>query len=224
LQDGVQSGKDAFTHTCSNIRHGAHQARQQASTHSRLAALVFSDRSDEEVVAKSPKYAKASSARGSSANLAAAGTGSGDGGAAAADSSTPKSGAGPLSSSAAAAAAAGDGGGGDALSRKRAYKEKWQEAVALFNIKPKKGIAMLQVRPGSLACVQYSTHSKLLFACHARRGPANGEIGLQKVPKSYVTVRAVNCGCALLGCPVRVLQLPFFFTWQAGTTFRGRRC
>jgi hypothetical protein len=31
------------------------------------------------------------------------------------------------------------------LSRKRAYKEKWQEGVALFNKKPKKGISLLQV-------------------------------------------------------------------------------
>ncbi|KIZ07158.1 Brefeldin A-inhibited guanine nucleotide-exchange protein 2, partial [Monoraphidium neglectum] len=33
---------------------------------------------------------------------------------------------------------------GDALSRKRALKEKWHEGVALFNKKPKKGIALLQ--------------------------------------------------------------------------------
>jgi hypothetical protein len=52
-------------------------------------------------------------------------------------SATPKSGA--------PAAAAGEAGGGDALSRKRAYKEKWQEGVALFNKKPKKGITLLQV-------------------------------------------------------------------------------
>jgi hypothetical protein len=119
----------------------------QQLVNSLWAGRRFLDRSDEEVVAKSPKSAKASSIRGSSASLAAAGTGSGDGGIAAADSGTPKSGAGFLiSSAAAAAAAAGDTGGGDALSRKRAYKEKWQEAVALFNTKPKKGIAMLQVR------------------------------------------------------------------------------
>lgn len=44
------------------------------------------------------------------------------------------------------AGAGGDaGGGGEVLSRKRAYKEKWQEGVGLFNKKPKKGIALLQV-------------------------------------------------------------------------------
>ena len=69
-----------------------------------------------------------------------AGGSSADGGPSAAEgSTTPKSGA------PAAAAAGGEAGGGDALSRKRAYKEKWQEGVALFNKKPKKGIAMLQV-------------------------------------------------------------------------------
>jgi hypothetical protein len=36
-------------------------------------------------------------------------------------------------------------GGGDALSKKRAMKEKWHEGVSLFNKKPKKGIALLQV-------------------------------------------------------------------------------
>lgn len=95
---------------------------------------------EEEVIARSPKSAKASSARGSSTSLAAAtGGGSADGGPAAAaaeGSTTPKAGA---------AGAAGETGGGDALSRKRAFKEKWQEGVALFNKKPKKGIAMLQV-------------------------------------------------------------------------------
>lgn len=35
--------------------------------------------------------------------------------------------------------------GGDLLTRKRAYKEKFQEGIALFNKKPKKGIALLQV-------------------------------------------------------------------------------
>lgn len=44
-----------------------------------------------------------------------------------------------------ARAAAAAGGGGDALSKKRAYKEKFQEGVAIFNAKPKKGIAFLQV-------------------------------------------------------------------------------
>lgn len=111
---------------------------------------------DDNVVAKSPKYAKASSARGSSGNLAATGTGSGDGSAAEADSSTPKAGAGSSSSSS-AAAAAGDTGGGDALSRKRAYKEKWQEAVALFNTKPKKGIALLQVGAAGRQMISWCT-------------------------------------------------------------------
>ncbi len=35
-------------------------------------------------------------------------------------------------------------GVGDALSRQRAYKVKFQEGLALFNAKPKKGIAFLQ--------------------------------------------------------------------------------
>lgn len=68
-------------------------------------------------------------------------------------STTPKSGtpaAGTsLDNSSGGAAAAG---AGDALSKKRAYKEKWQEGVALFNTKPKKGIALLQVRVGSSGC------------------------------------------------------------------------
>ncbi|KAI8465270.1 MAG: hypothetical protein J3K34DRAFT_525495 [Monoraphidium minutum] len=40
--------------------------------------------------------------------------------------------------------AGGDALGGDALSRKRLMKGKWHEGVALFNKKPKKGIAFLQ--------------------------------------------------------------------------------
>eukprot|EP00879_Flechtneria_rotunda_P009955 GHRR01010411.1.p1 GENE.GHRR01010411.1~~GHRR01010411.1.p1 ORF type:complete len:1258 (+),score=566.72 GHRR01010411.1:286-4059(+) len=47
-------------------------------------------------------------------------------------------------SAGAAGAPAATAGAGDALSKKRAYKEKWQEGIALFNTKPKKGIAMLQ--------------------------------------------------------------------------------
>jgi brefeldin A-inhibited guanine nucleotide-exchange protein len=46
----------------------------------------------------------------------------------------------------ATASSGGAIGGGDALSKKRAYKEKFQEGVALFNKKPKKGIAFMQVR------------------------------------------------------------------------------
>lgn len=96
---------------------------------------------EEEVVARSPSAAQARSARGSSSSLsvsaAAARGSSADGGPAVDGSGTPKA--------AGAGAGAGDTAGGDALSRKRAYKEKWQEGVALFNKKPKKGIAMLQV-------------------------------------------------------------------------------
>jgi hypothetical protein len=102
------------------------------------------------VVARSPSAAQAKSARGSSTSLSGsqtAGT-SADGGPAAGEgSSTPKG-------TAAAAATAGDTqAGGDALSRKRAFKEKWQEGVALFNKKPKRGISMLQVcRAGHAWC------------------------------------------------------------------------
>lgn len=114
------------------------------NSHLYCAAIA---RREEEVVARSPSALQGRSARGSSTSLsgsqAAAGSSSADGGPSAGDgSSTPKA--------AGAAAAAADTAGGDALSRKRAFKEKWQEGVALFNKKPKKGIAMLQVRAGQL--------------------------------------------------------------------------
>jgi len=48
-------------------------------------------------------------------------------------------------SGAGAPPADGSAAAGEALSRKRAAKEKWQEGIALFNSKPKKGIALLQV-------------------------------------------------------------------------------
>jgi hypothetical protein len=64
--------------------------------------------------------------------------------------STPLAGASSVTAAAgdaglAGAGAAGSAAAGDALSKKRAYKEKWQEGIALFNSKPKKGIALLQV-------------------------------------------------------------------------------
>jgi brefeldin A-inhibited guanine nucleotide-exchange protein len=61
----------------------------------------------------------------------------------------------PTAADAAAGDSAGTPGvaggpvGGDALSRKRAMKEKWHEGVALFNKKPKKGISFLQVGRGA---------------------------------------------------------------------------
>jgi brefeldin A-inhibited guanine nucleotide-exchange protein len=65
--------------------------------------------------------------------------------------STPLAGASSVTAAAAGdagsagAGAAGSAAAGDALSKKRAYKEKWQEGIALFNSKPKKGIGLLQV-------------------------------------------------------------------------------
>ncbi len=65
-------------------------------------------------------------------------------------------------STAAATAAGGGGGGGDALSKKRAYKEKFQEGVALFNKKPKKGITLLQVRLASGLIAWWQQQSMLV--------------------------------------------------------------
>jgi hypothetical protein len=89
----------------------------------------------------------------SSSNLAAAAAAGGDGEPGSTNTSKPST---PLAGASAAAAggdaaglagagAAGSAAAGDALSKKRAYKEKWQEGIALFNSKPKKGIALLQV-------------------------------------------------------------------------------
>jgi hypothetical protein len=88
----------------------------------------------------------------SSTNLAAAAA-SGDGEPGSTSTSKPST---PLAGASSVTAAAGDAGSagagaagsaaaGDALNKKRAYKEKWQEGIALFNSKPKKGIALLQV-------------------------------------------------------------------------------
>lgn len=134
---------------------------------------------EDDVVARSPSAPSVthpSSARGSSTSLAgsaAAGASSADGGPAD-GSTTPKSNGAAVAAAAAPAppAAAGEAGGGDALSRKRAYKEKWQEGVALFNKKPKKGISMLQVGAlsvmaaspkASLCCITTIQHSKTLM-------------------------------------------------------------
>jgi hypothetical protein len=79
------------------------------------------------------------SARGSSTSLpGSAADGAGAGGSSGGDASAAAAASG-------GAAAGGGGGGGEVLSRKRAFKEKWQEGVGLFNKKPKKGIALLQV-------------------------------------------------------------------------------
>lgn len=89
----------------------------------------------------------------SSSNLASAAAAGGDGEPGSTNTSKPST---PLAGASAAAAggdaaglagagAAGSAAAGDALSRKRAFKEKWQEGIALFNSKPKKGIALLQV-------------------------------------------------------------------------------
>jgi hypothetical protein len=114
----------------------------------------------------------------SSTNLAAAAAaGDGDGGSTSTSKpSTPLAGASSVVAAAgdagsAAAGAAGSAAAGDALSKKRAYKEKWQEGIALFNSKPKKGIALLQVRVASswatLSCtaVLQSVGSCLRAAC-----------------------------------------------------------
>ncbi|WIA22572.1 hypothetical protein OEZ86_009559 [Tetradesmus obliquus] len=88
----------------------------------------------------------------SSSNLASAAAAGGDGEPGSTNTSKPST---PLAGASAAAAggdaaglagagAAGSAAAGDALSRKRAFKEKWQEGIALFNSKPKKGIALLQ--------------------------------------------------------------------------------
>jgi brefeldin A-inhibited guanine nucleotide-exchange protein len=87
----------------------------------------------------------------SSNNLASAAAG-GDGEPGSTNTSKPGT---PLAGASAAndvagAGAAGSAAAGDALSKKRAYKEKWQEGIALFNSKPKKGIALLQVRYAGL--------------------------------------------------------------------------
>jgi len=108
-----------------------------------------------------PSVTHPSSARGSSTSLAgsaAAGASSADGGPADGGTTPKSNGAAAAAAAPAPPAAAGEAGGGDALSRKRAYKEKWQEGVALFNKKPKKGISMLQV--GTLSVTTASRKEK----------------------------------------------------------------
>eukprot|EP00775_Hariotina_reticulata_P008270 gene8270-8458_t len=85
----------------------------------------------------------------SSVSLAADGSSTGGAGAAGDSlgtphSTTPRASVASNVSGAGAPPADGSAAAGDTLSRKRAFKEKWQEGVALFNTKPKKGIVLLQ--------------------------------------------------------------------------------
>lgn len=93
---------------------------------------------DEAVISHSASQPSLTSKHASAASLSSAAAESSAAATAVTDvsSSTPRASA--VADSSAAA--------GDALSKKRAYKEKWQEGIALFNTKPKKGIAALQVR------------------------------------------------------------------------------